>query len=92
MARLIHDVARDHCQNRWVGTGGGGYQAETVVPRIWTIHLAEMCDSPGAIPSEWLDDVAVEDVSRPARDAVERSVESVLDTCLPRLRDLASVE
>jgi acetoin utilization protein AcuC len=92
MARLIHDVARDHCGNRWVATGGGGYQAETVVPRIWTIHLAEMCDSPGAIPAEWLDDLAVEVVSRPARDIVARSVESVLEACLPRLRDLAAVE
>jgi acetoin utilization protein AcuC len=92
MARLIHDVARDHCQNRWVATGGGGYQAETVVPRIWTIHFAEMCDSAGSIPREWMNDLRADEVSRPAHAELERSVESVLDMCLPRLRVLAAVE
>jgi acetoin utilization protein AcuC len=91
MARLIHEVSRDHCENRWVATGGGGYQAETIVPRIWTMHFAEMCDSSASIPSEWLNDLSANDVSEPARETIERSVEMVLDTCLPRLRDLAAV-
>jgi acetoin utilization protein AcuC len=92
IARLIHEVAGELCDNRWVATGGGGYQAETVVPRIWTIHFAEMCDSSDLIPLEWLNDLAPEDVSRPARDVVEPSVETVLAGCLPRLRDLAAVD
>jgi len=91
MARTIHSVVREHCSNRWVATGGGGYQAETVVPRIWTIHFAEMCDSSELIPASWMDDLRAEDVSKPARDTVERSVESVLTSCIPRLRDLATV-
>lgn len=92
MARLIHDVAHEHCAGRWVATGGGGYQAETIVPRIWTIHFAEMCDSAGSIPVDWLEDLPSEDVSTAVRDVVEASVETVLDTCLPRLRDLAAVD
>ncbi|HWL64499.1 MAG TPA: acetoin utilization protein AcuC, partial [Actinomycetota bacterium] len=50
MARILHSVAREHASDRWLATGGGGYQAETIVPKIWTIHFAEMCGKPDAIP------------------------------------------
>ena len=89
MARSLHRVAHDLCDDRWVATGGGGYQAETVVPKVWTIHFAEMCGAPEVIPVEWLDDVAPADVSRPYRAEVERSVEQVLEACVPRLGALA---
>ena len=91
MARIIHEVARTHCSDRWVATGGGGYQAETIVPRIWTIHFAEMCGAPEAIPSAWLDDLDPSEVSQDASGAVRASVREVLDACLPRLRDVAGV-
>jgi acetoin utilization deacetylase AcuC-like enzyme len=89
MAEILHGVAHDHCSDRWVATGGGGYQAETVVPKVWTIHFAEMCGAPEAIPRRWLEDLAPEAVSRSYRSEVERSVEQVLDTCVPRLGALA---
>lgn len=92
MAEILHAVAHEHCDGRWVATGGGGYQAETVVPKVWTIHFAEMCGRPGAIPAEWLRDQAPEQAGRSFRDQLEISVEGVLDACLPRLRVLASAD
>ena len=89
MARAIHDCVRTHCSGRWVATGGGGYQAETVVPKVWTIHFAEMCGAPHTIPAAWLDDSDPTEVSRPFPKEVERSVDEVLARCLPRLQALA---
>lgn len=89
MARILHDTADRVAEGRWVATGGGGYQAETVVPKVWTIHFAEMCGRPDLIPGEWLDDVDPSEVSRSYRGGVERSVGQVLDACLPRLSALA---
>lgn len=90
MARIIHDVVHRHAADRWIATGGGGYQAETVVPKVWTIHFAEMCDAPEVIPAEWLEDRDPAEVSKPYRGEVERSVEGVLERCLPRLQALAA--
>lgn len=64
MAALLHEVAHAYASGRWVATGGGGYQATTVVPRIWTIHFAEMCGAPEVIPQEWIEDVDPALVSR----------------------------
>ncbi|MDQ3915410.1 MAG: acetoin utilization protein AcuC [Actinomycetota bacterium] len=89
MARVLHETADRFAGGRWVATGGGGYQAETVVPRVWTIHFAEMCGAPELVPREWLDDVDPAEVSRSYRGTVERSVGRVLDACLPRLSALA---
>jgi acetoin utilization protein AcuC len=90
MSRILHRIATDHASGRWVATGGGGYQAETVVPKVWTIHFAEMCGVPDAIPGEWLEDRPSDEVSRSSRDDVERSVREVLETCLPRLEEVAA--
>ena len=89
MARILHDVATELCENRWVATGGGGYQATTVVPKVWTIHFAEMCDCPDLIPDAWLQDLPSADVSRPYRDEVRRSVDKVLEDALPLLGEVA---
>jgi acetoin utilization protein AcuC len=89
MAELIHDVARQFSSGRWVATGGGGYQFDTVVPRVWTIYFAEMVGAPEAIPTDWLFDRPPEEVSRSYREEIERSVRRVLDACLPRLAVLA---
>lgn len=88
MARIIHEVVRSHCKNRWVATGGGGYQAETVVPKVWTIHFAEMCGAPELIPEAWLEDVDPSSVANPDRRAVERSAQKVLTACIPLLEKL----
>jgi acetoin utilization protein AcuC len=91
MARVIHETAHEHASGRWVATGGGGYQAETVVPKVWTVHFAEMCDAPEVVPAEWLDDRPSGDVSRTFRSELERTVEEVLEECRPRLEALAAV-
>jgi acetoin utilization protein AcuC len=88
MAEILHETAHEFCDGRWVATGGGGYQAETVVPKVWTIHFAEMCDAPEVIPHDWLEDHDPSAVSQQYREHVERSVERVLETCVPRLASL----
>jgi acetoin utilization deacetylase AcuC-like enzyme len=90
LARLLHDVAHAHADGRWVATGGGGYQPTTVVPKVWTMHFAEMCGRADLVPSGWLHDLAPDDVSRPARATVEATVERVLESCLERLSELAA--
>ena len=90
MARILHEVARELCGNRWVATGGGGYQAETVVPKVWTIHFAEMCGVPELIPAEWLVDRSDDEVSKANGDDVRRTVEAVLADALPLLGEAAS--
>ena len=89
MAGILHRVAHDFCQGRWVATGGGGYQAETVVPKVWTVYFAEMCEAPEAIPAAWLDDLADEEVSRPYDDEVRATVDRVLSQALPLLPQVA---
>ena len=89
MARLIHQVADDLCEGRWVATGGGGYQAETVVPKVWTIHFAEMCGRADLIPEEWLHDLPSEDVARSYGDEIRRTVDRVLSEALPLLGQAA---
>ncbi len=89
MARFVHQIAHDHASARWVATGGGGYQFDTVVPKVWTIYFAEMCGAPEVIPASWLEDKPSDEVSRPWRTEVQRSVERVLDACLERLQALA---
>jgi acetoin utilization protein AcuC len=90
MAEILHDVVHEHAGGRWVATGGGGYQADTIVPKVWTIHFARMAGRPEVIPPEWLADRDDAEVSRPNRDDVEGRVESVLAACVPRLAALAS--
>ena len=92
LARLLHDLAHRSPQGRWVATGGGGYQATTVVPMVWTVHFAEMCGAPDRVPEEWLRDRPPEDVSRSYRNAVEESVRRVLQACVPRLSALADAQ
>jgi acetoin utilization protein AcuC len=89
MARILHDAAHRHAAGRWVATGGGGYQPETVVPKVWTIHWAEMIGAPEAIPPDWLNDLPPEEAARSYAAEVERSVATVLERCVPRLRALS---
>jgi acetoin utilization protein AcuC len=37
---MMHDLAHELCDGRWLATGGGGYALVQVVPRIWTHLLA----------------------------------------------------
>lgn len=56
-ARLVHELAHEHCRGRWVATGGGGYDPIRVVPRVWTLLWAEMCGArlPAALPEPWVE-------------------------------------
>jgi acetoin utilization protein AcuC len=54
-ARLVDAVAHRYAGGRWLATGGGGYDAYRVVPRVWSLvwlagaHRA----TPDAIDTEW---------------------------------------
>lgn len=64
MPRLIHRLAHQYCEGRWVALGGGGYDIWRVVPRAWSLLWLEMNDHPliGQVeqdpmlklPSAWL--------------------------------------
>jgi acetoin utilization deacetylase AcuC-like enzyme len=54
-ARLLHRLAHQHCEGRWVATGGGGYDPVRVVPRAWASVWAEMSRGriPTRLPAAW---------------------------------------
>jgi acetoin utilization protein AcuC len=43
---MIHRLAHEVCDGRWLLMGGGGYQLVQVVPRSWTHLLAEAAGQP----------------------------------------------
>jgi acetoin utilization protein AcuC len=59
--RLVHDLAHELCDGRWLVLGGGGYGLVRCVPRSWTHLLAEASgdrlDPKTEIPRKWRDDV-----------------------------------
>ena len=89
MAKLLHDVVDRYAGGRWVATGGGGYQYDTIVPRVWTIYFAEMVGAQESVPAEWTSDKEPSEVSQSYRSEVEKSVKQVLDACVPRLAALS---
>lgn len=57
-AIMIRGWADEHCEGRWVATGGGGYDVVSTVPRVWT-HLAAVVagrpiDPTAPVPESWL--------------------------------------
>jgi acetoin utilization deacetylase AcuC-like enzyme len=56
-ARLVHALAHEHCQGRWVALGGGGYEIYRVVPRAWALVWSELSGRPlrEKIPAAWLE-------------------------------------
>lgn len=48
VGRAFHELAHELCAGRWVALGGGGYAWRDVVPRAWTLLLAEMVENPAA--------------------------------------------
>ncbi len=58
-AAMLHTLAHEATDGRWVATGGGGYQWARVVPRAWTLYFAEMCEAqlPDALPEDWIEAV-----------------------------------
>jgi acetoin utilization protein AcuC len=56
-AESIHRWAHEYAGGRWLATGGGGYAVVDVVPRIWTLVMAELAGHPIApqtrVPESW---------------------------------------
>ncbi|EGK11799.1 DNA helicase RecG [Desmospora sp. 8437] len=55
--RVVHQLAHELCDGRWIAVGGGGYDIWRVVPRAWTYLWAEMSGHPldeMEIPRTWL--------------------------------------
>jgi len=54
---MLHELAHELCDGRWLSTGGGGYALVQVVPRTWTHLLAiaagEPLDVATATPAGW---------------------------------------
>jgi acetoin utilization protein AcuC len=55
LASRMHELVHELCDGRWLATGGGGYQAYTVVPRVWTQLMGEMAgvELSEELPEEW---------------------------------------
>lgn len=57
MAFDIGHMAEEHCESRWIATGGGGYSVFDVVPRAWTHLTAIAAGNPvplaTATPQSW---------------------------------------
>ncbi|MEO8274448.1 MAG: acetoin utilization protein AcuC, partial [Chloroflexota bacterium] len=54
-ARLVDAIAHRWASGRWLATGGGGYDAYRVVPRMWTLVwlAAQHAEQSGTIPEAW---------------------------------------
>jgi acetoin utilization protein AcuC len=54
---MLHDLAHELCDGRWLSTGGGGYALVQVVPRTWAHLLAiaagDPLDPAVATPAQW---------------------------------------
>lgn len=55
LAARMHALVHEVCDGRWLASGGGGYQAYTVVPRVWTQLMGEIAEAglPEELPGEW---------------------------------------
>jgi acetoin utilization protein AcuC len=56
-ATAVGNLASRHCDNRWIATGGGGYNVLHVVPRSWSHLIAIAAGRPvplrTAVPEDW---------------------------------------
>lgn len=56
-AIAIGNLAARYCENRWISTGGGGYNVITVVPRSWSHLIAIAAGRPvplrTPVPEDW---------------------------------------
>ncbi len=56
-AELSRELADEHCDGKWVATGGGGYQPVRVLPRAWAIVWAVMSGRtvPDLVDDGWIE-------------------------------------
>lgn len=54
-AQMLHHLAHELCDGKWVALGGGGYAIWQVVPRAWSLVWAVMNehDPNGHLPAPW---------------------------------------
>ncbi len=54
--QLVHKLAHEYSQGRWVAVGGGGYDIWNVVPRAWSYVWREVSHTvlPNILPEDWL--------------------------------------
>ncbi|MGL4523097.1 MAG: acetoin utilization protein AcuC [Bacilli bacterium] len=56
--QVVHKLAHEYCNGRWLAVGGGGYSIENVVPRAWSLLWLEMSNQKHLLqqhlPDEWL--------------------------------------
>ncbi len=62
---VMHELAHELCDGRWIATGGGGYALVQVVPRTWTHLLAVAAGAP-------IDQETANQPARAPRHAVSR--------------------
>jgi acetoin utilization protein AcuC len=83
---MMHELAHELCDGRWIATGGGGYALVQVVPRTWTHLLAVSAGAPiepeMATPARW------REVARSLTG--ETAPKSMTDGVPPRYVSLAS--
>ncbi|MDQ1287476.1 MAG: acetoin utilization protein AcuC [Actinomycetota bacterium] len=57
--RVLHELAHEVCDGRWVAVGGGGYELVDVVPRAWAHLVGIAAHHPvppeTLVPSAWRD-------------------------------------
>lgn len=58
LAKEMDSYAQKYCNEKWLAVGGGGYLM-TVVPRAWTIFLAQMLgvELSNMLPESWVQEV-----------------------------------
>jgi acetoin utilization protein AcuC len=83
---MMHELAHELCDGRWIAVGGGGYALVQVVPRTWTHLLAIAAGAPldpeMAIPARW------RELARSL--AGETAPQTMTDGVLPRYVSFAS--
>jgi acetoin utilization protein AcuC len=56
-AIAVGNLAARYCENRWISTGGGGYDVMSVVPRSWSHLIAIAAGRPvplrTPVPEDW---------------------------------------
>ena len=55
IAKFIHKITHEACNDKWIALGGGGYSPD-IVGKSWTLYFAEMAEKtvPDQLPESWI--------------------------------------
>ncbi|MHA1783928.1 MAG: acetoin utilization protein AcuC [Candidatus Helarchaeota archaeon] len=55
IAKFIHGITHDACNDKWIALGGGGYSPD-IVGKSWMVYFAEMAEKsfPEELPEKWI--------------------------------------